>query len=107
MKFFCCLLIFSILNSCISIAPGGLGYDIGKAKVFKGEACRTVLFGFLSIGDNSINAAKKAGSLRRVAYFDTWLVNYYFWFVDCTIAYGEKSKNKQKNYDDFSSEDKD
>ena len=77
---------------CITIYPGGVGYDRGKEKVFKGKACSTTWFGIFKSGDASLHLAKADGGLRRISYYDVELANYYLVTVYCVIAYGEREK---------------
>lgn len=90
------LFLFSFIG-CAYFDAGGVGYDRGKTKVFKGKACSTIWFGFFPVGRADLNAAKKNGGLRRIAYYDKKITNYYLWVVNCTIAYGERSKKATEN----------
>ncbi|MCM2351200.1 MAG: TRL-like family protein [Bacteriovoracaceae bacterium] len=101
MKVNCLLLLISalFLTSCASTGPtGGLLFHDIKYGVNstthefvtkKGEACQTSVLGLVGSGDASIDAAKKDGSITKVASIDAssfsvlWFFNKY-----CTIVRG-------------------
>lgn len=70
-------------------APGGIGMAAQGQAQKAGKACIDNLFGFIAFGDASIDAAKKAGKIKQVAYYETQFVRaagYYSRF--CTHVYG-------------------
>lgn len=69
-------------------APLDAGTATGTSK--RGEACATNLLGAVATGDASIDAAKKAGGITRVASVEqvpTRVLGFYARF--CTVVRGE------------------
>ena len=92
MKIYILIPFFMLFSACVSVRPGGVGYDKGKTKLSKGKACLTSWFHFFSQGEASLNAAKKAGNLSRIAYYDIEVYSVLgFYMESCVIAYGEKN----------------
>ena len=56
----------------------------------RGEACATNILGLIASGDSSIEAAKRNGGVRKVAYADTNYTNVLFLYQKgCTVVKGE------------------
>ncbi|MBP7710164.1 MAG: TRL-like family protein [Rickettsiales bacterium] len=56
----------------------------------RGEACVINVLGIVAVGDSSVEAAKKAGSINKVAVADTNYLNVLGIFQKgCTVAKGE------------------
>jgi len=61
----------------------------GSSKV--GEASASAILGLVAAGDASIDAAMKAGGIRKVHHVDHQVISFLFgaWLQDTTIVYGE------------------
>jgi len=83
----------------VADGPFGWGYTASKTAVStgtaktgskKGTACVTAFFGFTSIGDASIGAAMKNGSIKEIFTVDKDNVSYFGTYTkQCTMVTGE------------------
>ena len=57
----------------------------------KGEACASRILWVVAIGDSSLEAAKKEGDIKKLAFADTNYMNVLFSVFErgCTVAKGE------------------
>lgn len=68
--------------------PIAVGKGTGSSKT--GEACAKNILGFISMGDASIDAAKKAGNIHEVATVDHSSKIFLFLYGQyCTVVKGE------------------
>lgn len=73
---------------------GGLGYDRGMSKAF-GEACSMNILGIVSVGDSSLEAARKENNLTKITHYDTSYLKIASLFGKvCTKAYGTRRGDK-------------
>ena len=79
-------IIFSSWNDTIS---GSVNNSIELDK--RGEACVISVLGLVSVGDSSIEAAKRGAGIKDVAFADTTYLNVLFGIFQrgCTVVKGK------------------
>ena len=99
MKILQLLILASLMTSCASGHMPGLIYTGTKANVTTtlargavkktGEACTQNYLGLVSVGDASIEAARKNGGIKKIAYIDSSYTNILGLYQKyCTLARG-------------------
>ncbi len=90
---------FVLFTSACAIAPTNVGTSLIQSTIEpiaapdqvsnkKGKSCAVNYFGLVTIGDQSIAKAKKAGNITRVATVDSKLTGFGVVSQRCTIVTG-------------------
>ena len=74
----------------VDTKSGSLSFHKGVSSSY-GESCSYNILGIFTFGDSGLNASKREGNLRTIAYTDTSMMNILGLFGRvCTKAYGKK-----------------